>query len=76
MRLYRNNNSIVLEIEDDGSGIDPDRLAAFDASVPSLGVGLLGMRERVKQLQGTFEIQSGSTGTIIRVKLPLVSLDV
>lgn len=76
VRLYRNNNSIVLEIEDDGSGIDPDRLAAFDASVPSLGVGLLGMRERVKQLQGTFEIQSGSTGTIIRVKLPLVSLDV
>lgn len=76
VRLYRSDNSIVLEIEDDGSGIDPDRLSAFDGSVPSLGVGLLGMRERVKQLRGTFEIQSGSTGTIIRVKLPVVSPDV
>lgn len=76
VRLYRNDNSIVLEIEDDGSGINPDRLAAFDASVPSLGVGLLGMRERVKQLGGTFDIQSGSTGTMIRVTLPLVSPEV
>jgi signal transduction histidine kinase len=36
-----------------------------------VGVGLVGMRERVKQLGGRMDIESGAGGTAIRVTLPL-----
>jgi glucose-6-phosphate-specific signal transduction histidine kinase len=40
-------------------------------SVP-LGVGILGMRERVKQLDGSFEMDSApGRGTTVRVSLPV-----
>lgn len=35
------------------------------------GVGLRGMRERVNDLDGKFEIQSGADGTVITVWIPL-----
>jgi signal transduction histidine kinase len=35
------------------------------------GVGLSGMRERVNDLGGTFEIQSRGNGTLITVSIPL-----
>ena len=44
----------MLEIEDAGRGID--------AKSPALGVGLAGMRERIRQLGGIFSVESTSTG--------------
>jgi signal transduction histidine kinase len=35
-----------------------------------VGVGVQGMQERVRQLHGTFEIQSGARGTTVMVTLP------
>jgi len=35
-----------------------------------LGVGVAGMRERVRQLGGTFKIVSTPTGTKVLVSLP------
>jgi signal transduction histidine kinase len=35
------------------------------------GVGVAGMRERVKQLGGTFQIRSNGPGTTLDVELPL-----
>jgi len=37
------------------------------------GVGITGMRERIKQLGGRLQIESGLRGTTIRVTLPLGS---
>ena len=45
-------------------------LATFDAGIRRLGVGIIGMRERVKQLGGKFQIISGNPGTIVKVTLP------
>jgi len=70
VRFYRKGELLVLEIEDDGVGIDPEQLTAFNESIPVLGVGLLGMRERITQLGGRLVIQSNSTGTLICVMLP------
>lgn len=57
------NNSLVLTVEDDGKGFDPAR---------TRGLGLLGMEERVRQLGGRLQIQSGpETRTILQVELPL-----
>ena len=46
--------TLMLEIEDAGRGID--------AKSPALGVGLAGMRERIRQLGGIFSVESPSTG--------------
>ncbi len=63
------DGSIALEVEDDGRGFDP----AVRAEHPSgLGVGLMGMRERVELLGGTFDLESRPKGgTRIRVEVPL-----
>jgi signal transduction histidine kinase len=54
---------IVLAIEDDGHGFDPDL---------GSGLGLLGMQERVSNLGGTFRVESQpGHGTVIRVVLPI-----
>jgi signal transduction histidine kinase len=37
----------------------------------ALGVGISGMRERVRQLGGRFSIDSSARGTSVRVTLPL-----
>lgn len=60
----------LLYIEDEGKGIPAQKL--WEMQVESLrGVGLPGMRERVRQLGGEFELTSDSDGTRLSVKFPL-----
>jgi PAS domain S-box-containing protein len=58
---------ITLEVADQGRGLPqtPDG--------HRLGVGIAGMRERVRLLGGSLELKSGKQGTTIRVVLPLVA---
>ena len=59
------DNAITLNIEDDGVGFDT---AAFDNRKT---FGILGMRERVRSLNGQFEIKSAhGKGTKISISLP------
>jgi signal transduction histidine kinase len=60
----------VLAIRDFGSGVPPEVLARFHTDDAS-GVGLAGMRERVRELAGQFEISSDSSGTTVRISIPL-----
>jgi two-component system, NarL family, sensor kinase len=60
----------VLSVRDFGTGVPADVLARFHTDDAS-GVGLAGMRERVRELAGQFEIHSDSTGTTVRVSIPL-----
>ena len=61
---------VVLTIEDNGVGIPPEVLTRFRSSSTS-GVGLAGMRERIRELGGTFDVDSKSSGTLVRVTIPL-----
>ena len=61
---------VWLEIQDTGKGISLEKHAAMTTSGRS-GVGLAGMRERVRQLGGILEIHSSSNGTVIKAGLPL-----
>jgi signal transduction histidine kinase len=58
------NGAMTIEVEDDGVG--------FDASQPTSGFGLSGMRERVYLAAGTLQIESPAEGegTVIRARLP------
>jgi len=63
--VARDKDELTVEIADQGRGIaqgqDPQ------------GVGLGGMLERVRLLQGKLTIHSNEEGTIIRAQLPLYS---
>jgi PAS domain S-box-containing protein len=74
IRLACQNGQIRTEVQDHGRGI-PAIGSDVDTPGPR-GVGIAGMRERVKQLNGILEIASNpGEGTTIRAILPLAQPD-
>jgi len=64
------SNCVTLRVRDFGQGIPSDTLEAFHADGTQAGVGLLSMKERVREQRGEFEIGSHAKGTEIVVKIP------
>ena len=62
---------VILEIRDDGCGIERERLVRLRETSAETGVGLAGMRERMHELNGTLEMESEGRGTTIRAVVPL-----
>jgi PAS domain S-box-containing protein len=61
VRLQVQNDRIQLEIEDQGKGMPEEILQSRGPSALP-GVGIQGMRERMRQLSGQLEIRSGAAG--------------
>jgi signal transduction histidine kinase len=61
-----------VEVEDKGKGISPEKLGQL-AAAGTPGVGIRGMRERIRQIGGTLEIHSRGegSGTIVTARLPV-----
>jgi signal transduction histidine kinase len=70
VRLERDSRLVRMSIEDNGRGMGTEALTSVDGGAP-LGVGIVGMRERVQQFRGKFEISSGSAGTTVLVSIPV-----
>jgi signal transduction histidine kinase len=70
IRITHEDHSLRIEIEDDGRGASRDKQRAFDANSRS-GVGIRGMRERLRRLNGTLEIGSNGCGTRVTATIPL-----
>ena len=70
IRLAQADGHIVLEVEDEGRGISAEELADI-ASGLALGVGLRGMRERIKDFGGELEILSKGQGTKVKAVVPI-----
>lgn len=68
--LIPDPDHLTLEISDKGAGIPEDRLLRLRNAADHSGVGVAGMRERVRELGGNFEIRSNSTGTTVSVRVP------
>jgi signal transduction histidine kinase len=69
--LEPNDSQLRIEIRDRGCGLPPQSDPAHRRA--GIGVGISGMRERVEQLDGTFELKSvPGEGTTVRVLLPAV----
>ncbi len=64
---------VILQIKDFGKGIPQELLVTFRNKGMSFGVGLTGMRERVRELGGHLEVQSDAFGTLVAVTLPIKS---
>jgi signal transduction histidine kinase len=72
IRLTSTATAVALEIHDLGHGLrdaQPHQTSA--ASPDRLGVGLQGMRERIRQLGGIFDVEFTNTGTTVRVRVPV-----
>ena len=65
---------VILAVSDDGRGLHPDVLNRFRGGHAG-GIGLAGMRERLAELGGRLEVDSGPTGTRIRAILPTHECD-
>ncbi|HEX3354322.1 MAG TPA: response regulator [Terriglobales bacterium] len=70
IRVLRDAGAVVVDVRDEGKGISPEKLAEIQTSQGS-GVGISGMRERIRQHNGTLNIQSDGAGTNISIQLPL-----
>ena len=61
----------TIEILDHGCGMPTPVLEHVRGDGNRLGVGLAGMRERVHELGGEFEVTSSDHGTTVRAQIPL-----
>ena len=71
VRLVVENHKALIEIKDLGQGIPAHPSDLNSDSLATLGVGIRGMRERVRQLGGQLEIVSSPEGTTVRASIPL-----
>jgi signal transduction histidine kinase len=67
-------NDVTLAVKDQGTGIPSKRLRQVGGD-DGPGLGLKGMRERVRELGGHFQIKSDRDGTRIRATVPRVAAD-
>ena len=64
---------VRLQISDNGKGIPEERLRRLREDDSVTGVGMAGMRERVRELGGSFALESASPGTTITVTIPVLT---
>jgi two-component system, NarL family, sensor kinase len=71
IRLNRTDAGITLEVIDEGKGFN-SRASHGDAHLKH-GVGIAGMKERVRRFGGTLDILSNPGGTTVKASLPIHS---
>jgi signal transduction histidine kinase len=67
VRLYREGDEVQVRITDQGKGMPAEYL---NGRLARAGVGVQGMRERLRQLKGKLQIRSGPGGTTVQATLP------
>lgn len=72
VRISRDVTNVRIEVQDEGKGISPEMRLEME-SAGKAGVGIRGMRERIRQLGGTLAIRpsAGGRGTTILAILPI-----
>jgi len=61
--------AVYLEIRDYGHGVSREVLESFKTSGNGVGVGLAGIRERLREVDGKLDLSSSTDGTVLRVSL-------
>jgi PAS domain S-box-containing protein len=71
IQLGRSAGEIKLEISDQGRGTSWQELKGNGGLPRKVGVGIPSMHERVKLIGGRLEIETSSSGTVVRVTIPV-----
>jgi PAS domain S-box-containing protein len=69
LKLTQEMGVAKLTVADEGTGINPDIYSKVQSG-RGVGMGLRGMRERLRSLGGTLEIESSENGTSVVASLP------
>jgi PAS domain S-box-containing protein len=69
IRIARDEGTITVEVQDQGKGIPPEKLVEIQSE--GSGVGIRGMRERLRQFSGELRIESGENGTRVWVTISI-----
>jgi signal transduction histidine kinase len=69
--LFKDASRVTLRVTDHGRGMPPGTLGKEGDAKAFIGVGIAGMQERIRQLEGLLKIESGDSGTRITVMLPI-----
>jgi PAS domain S-box-containing protein len=64
---------VIVKVRDYGKGISP-RIARMESSA-QLGVGITGMRERIRQLGGELSVTRAEPGTLVEARIPLMGTE-
>ncbi len=70
IRIIREPDKIYAEVQDHGKGMSPERFAEVQSQGAGVGVGIRGMRERVRQAHGELTVDSNALGTTITAIFP------
>jgi PAS domain S-box-containing protein len=70
IRLKHEGNDLTVKVQDSGKGIPMEKQYELIEAGRG-GVGFTGMRERLRRLGGTLEIQSNGIGTVVSANLKL-----
>jgi signal transduction histidine kinase len=68
--MKRDASTAQLSIRDNGRGIPLALLKRLRDGTADSGVGIAGMRERLRELNGVLEIHSDQSGTILKITAP------
>jgi two-component system NarL family sensor kinase len=69
IRAGIDGETVYLEVTDFGHGISQEVLESFKTSANGVGVGLAGIRERLREVDGKLDLSSSTDGTVLRVSL-------
>jgi two-component system NarL family sensor kinase len=72
VRVMESDAKVILTVKDYGMGVSREILDRF-WKTGNTGVGLAGIRERLKELGGFLEIESNLDGTLLRATIPFPS---
>jgi signal transduction histidine kinase len=72
IRIAASDDHVRVEVQDHGKGIPPEKQFEM-TSTGTPGVGIRGMRERLRQLGGSLDIHSNGKGTLIVAQLPVTA---
>lgn len=71
IRLSTAGDVVVLQVKDNGRGIERELLDNLQENGGGGGVGLAGMAERVREIGGRLEVKSNASGTEVSVTVPV-----
>ncbi len=69
VKIEQNLDGLIVVVSDEGQGI-PNGVLDHSSRTKTVGVGITGMRERVKQLGGALEIETSRNGTRVKATIP------
>ncbi|MGH9574309.1 MAG: GAF domain-containing sensor histidine kinase [Candidatus Acidiferrales bacterium] len=69
VRIEQNADGVIVTVSDNGRGI-PDGVLDYSSQTKTAGVGIAGMRERMKHLGGCLEIKTSRSGTKVKARVP------